>query len=183
MTCGQILPQNNQNSFFGFATNLLWTLHHKINLQFPQRAKAGEMIAFKRLFSRLHSQIPFDEASIEGLIHAQDYKAKYIPQAKVYNWGPDNLKDFFNLRRRNNAGNLVIKRKQGHSVATLSNLRILGVYLANIDFRLKPIFWSFLVILIEATARIVAYIDVLIYGQTHQLWKRIDSTKKDLNLF
>jgi biofilm PGA synthesis N-glycosyltransferase PgaC len=181
LVASRVIPHNNPDTFFGFAAHLQWNMHHKINLQFPDRPKAGELIAFRRVFKKLHHRVPFDEANLEAIIRSQGYKAKYQPDAIVYNYSPDNFRDFFYQRRRNYAGHIKVKKYQGYQVVTMSNLRLLGTYLSNLEWRSDYLIKSLLVILIEIFARIAGTIDVSVFNQTPKKWHHIKSTKVNLN--
>lgn len=180
MVGSRIIPKNKLDNFFGFAAHLQWNLHHKINLQFPDRPKAGELVAFKRVFKRLHQRVPFDEANIEAIMHTQGFKVVYCPEAIVYNFGPTNLWDFISLRRRNYAGHLRVKKVQGYQVVTFSNFRLLGAFMSNIDFKFKSLLWSAAVMSLEMFSRTLAVVDVIITNKTYRVWRTISSSKMNL---
>lgn len=182
MVCGRIIPLNSKESFFGFAAHLQWDLHHRINLQFPDRPKAGELIGFKRVFEKLNHQVAFDEANIEAIISAQGFNVVYCPLAIVYNYGPNNLFDFVHQRRRNYAGHLQVKKRQGHQVLTLSNFRLLGTFLANLQWNIDYISKSTAVMALEIFARSLGFFDTIISKKHYQIWRQIQSTKQKLSL-
>ncbi len=115
MTACRPVPVNDADEFMGFAAHLLWDLHHQMNLH---GFKAGEMIAFRKTFKRIPQHTAVDEASIEPLIRGQGYEVRYVPQAIVYNKGPDTVEDFLRQRRRIYAGHLELQRDLGYSVST-----------------------------------------------------------------
>jgi len=174
----QIVPINKANSLIGFAVNLLWELHHRINLQFPDRPKVGELIAFKKIFERIPPSSAVDEANIEPLIHFQDYEVRYCPNAIVYNKGPENIRDFLRQRRRIYAGHMALSKKYGYRVVTQSNFRILGVWLANLKLDPRSLFFTFIVILLEAVGRIIGFLDYKFNIRNHRVWKIAKTTKK-----
>lgn len=179
---GRVIPKNNLDSFFNYSSHLQWYLLHKMNIEFPDHVKCGELIAFRRVFKRISRAIPFDEASIEGLIRAQGFGVKYVPKAVVYNWGPDNWHDYITLRKRNNAGHYVIKSTQGYSVLTLDKMRILGIFVANWDY-MKPHWqWAIGAVALEVLARVWAWVEVNIQKRSVSQWQRISSAKKNFNL-
>src|SRR5262249_3607836 len=59
MTGARPVPVNDPTTFMGFAAHLLWDLHHRINLT---SFKAGEMIAFRKIFERIPYSTAVDEA-------------------------------------------------------------------------------------------------------------------------
>ena len=91
MTTGRPVPVNDPGTFMGFAAHLLWELHHQINLR---SFKAGEMIAFRKIFERIPYHTSVDEASIEPVVRGQEYEVRYVPKAVVYNKGPLTVGDF-----------------------------------------------------------------------------------------
>lgn len=180
LVASRVIPQNNPNTFFGFASHLQWTLHHKINLQFPDRPKAGELIGVKRVFQKLNHLVPTDEANIEAIVKTQGYDTKYVPEAIVYNYGPDNLFEFVSQRRRIYAQHLKVKHFQSYQVVTMSHLRLLGTHLSNIKFNNGFIIKSTLVMFLELYSRMLAFIDVYFFKKDHKNWTIVHSTKKQI---
>jgi len=175
----KIIPVNNPKTLMGFATHLWWRLFDKINLQFPDRVRVGEVIAFKKIFKRIPPSAIVDEAGIEPLIHLQGYKVKYCPEAIFFNKGPETVHDFLRQRRRNYAGHTAICHRYGYTVVTYSNLRILGTLIANIEWGSWQFFvYTPIVILLEALARIIGLIDFHFKLRSHAIWKIAKSTKK-----
>ncbi|HQF70147.1 MAG TPA: glycosyltransferase, partial [Promineifilum sp.] len=128
-------PVNDPATFMGFAAHLLWDLHHEINLH---GFKAGEMIAFRKVFQRIPPHTAVDEASVEPLIRGQGYGVRYIPEAIVYNKGPETVEDFLRQRRRIYAGHLEMQAQLGYSVSTMSGTKIAGHLLRHLDWRPRP---------------------------------------------
>ena len=126
MTGGRPVPANDPTSFMGFAAHLLWQLHHRISLYKP---KMGELVAFRRYFRQIPHRSAVDEASIEPLIKGQGLQLLYVPEAVVFNKGPETVGDFFKQRRRIFAGHLYVKDTLGYKVSTMNRLRILPLLL------------------------------------------------------
>ena len=105
------VPVDKPDNFMGYGVNLLWNLHHDINMN--GGFKAGEMIAFRRLFEMIDVETAVDEASIEQLIRAQGYQVQYVAAAIVYNKGADSIPDFIRQRRRIHAGHLEMTQTLG----------------------------------------------------------------------
>ena len=163
----------------GFANHLMWNLHHKTNLQFPDRPKVGELVAFRKIFERIPTKSSTDEANIEPLIFGQEYNVRYCPEAIVYTRGPASLREFLSRRRRNYAGHTRLKRNQGYQVVTYSNFRILGVFLGNLDWsNSKKMVWAVCIMMLEALARLFGVIDAYVRPNTLAIWKIAKSTKK-----
>lgn len=177
MTSSRPVPVNDPNTFMGFAAHLLWGLHHEINLR--GGFKAGEMIAFIKIFERIPYNTSVDEASIEPVIRGQGYKVRYIPEAIVYNKGPDTVEDFLRQRRRIYSGHLDIQALLGYSVSTMSGGRILKVLLQTMDWRPRPFVWTWLVVGLEVYGRFLGRRDYK-NRRDHTVWE-IAATTKELN--
>lgn len=114
------VPINDPKTFFGFASHLLWKLHHEIS---KKRPKMGELIAFRKIFQQIPVLSAVDEANIESLIRGQGYLAVYQPEAIVYNKGPQNLQEFIARRRHIYCGHLATRYEYSYEVSTLPDFR------------------------------------------------------------
>jgi len=175
MTTGRPAPVNDPGTFMGFAAHLLWDLHHQINLR---SFKAGEMIAFRKIFQRIPYRTSVDEASIEPVVRGQGYEARYVPTAVVYNKGPLTVDDFLRQRRRVFAGHLAVRHTLRYSVSTMSGWKILRILTQNLDWRPLPFLWTWGVAALEAYGRFLGSRDYR-KGRDHSVWE-IAKTTKDL---
>ncbi|MEP7015317.1 MAG: glycosyltransferase [Verrucomicrobiota bacterium] len=173
MTTCRPVPVNNPNTFMGFVAHLLWGLHHQINLK---DFKAGEMIAFRKIFQRIPYGTPVDEASIEPAIRNAGYGVCYVPTAIVHNKGPETLSDFLKQRRRIYAGHLALRDTAGYTVSTMKGSRILGLVLRTLDWHPRRFLWTWAVALLEVYGRFLGWCD---YGQRldHSIWEMAETTK------
>lgn len=178
LVAGKIIPKDDQNTFLGFANRLKWTLHHEINLAYPQRPKVGELIAFKKTFERIPPKTAVDEASIEPLIHLQGFQIKYVPDALVFNQGPKKLREYLSGRRRVYAGHLVTKKKYAYEIITFNSLRIIPIFLRNLQLSPKYLVYAFATGGLEIIARLVGYFDVRFKLRDHSIWKVATSSKE-----
>lgn len=128
MTGAHSISSDAPSTFFGYAANLMWQLHHEISLHQP---KMGELIAFRNVFRRLNPAIISDELSVHQVVGSLGYKVVYVPDAIVYNKGAENLDDFVSQRMRCIVGNLQIMRD--HNVP-ISTMRVLPVMRASLPF-------------------------------------------------
>jgi len=174
MTSSRPVPVNDEATFMGFAAHLLWGLHHQINLL---SFKAGEMIALRKIFTRIPYHTAVDEASIEPVIRAQGFKVQYVPEAIVYNKGPENLKDFLKQRRRIYAGHLAVRDLLGYGVSTLSGSRIVPILLRNLDWRPKQLAWTGAVVGLEVYSRLLGVRDHRA-KRDHSVWEIAETTKR-----
>jgi len=177
ITCARPVPVNDPTTFMGFAAHMLWNLHHEINLM---SFKAGEMIAFRRIFQRIPYDTVVDEASIEPVIRAQGYKVRYVPSAIVFNKGPDTVRDFMEQRRRIYSGHLAVRRVLGYTVSTMNSWRALRIVLRSLDWRPKPFLWTWGVAGLEAYCRFLGRRDYK-NRRDHRIWE-IASTTKEVKL-
>lgn len=168
-------PVNDPSGFMGFAAHMLWDLHHQINLD---GFKAGEMIAFRKVFDRIPPFTAVDEASVEPLIRGQGYGVLYVPEAVVFNKGPETVDDFLRQRRRIYAGHLEMRDRLGYAVSTMSGLKIAGLVLRNLDWRPKQFFWTWRVVALEMYGRYLGRRDYKA-RRSHTVWE-IASTTKEL---
>jgi poly-beta-1,6-N-acetyl-D-glucosamine synthase len=174
MSGGRPVPLNDSRSFFGFAAHMLWNLHHKLALQSP---KCGEAIAFRKVFSIIPSDTAVDELSIEALITRAGLKIRYVPDAVLYNRGPDNIHDFLNQRRRIYAGHLRVKSDSHYEASTMDGKRILRTWLSELGADPKEIIWGAGVAAMEAYSRILGSYDFH-RKKSHHVWTVVESTKQ-----
>jgi poly-beta-1,6-N-acetyl-D-glucosamine synthase len=174
ITCGRPVPVNDPATFMGFAAHMLWNLHHEVNLV---SFKAGEMIAFRKIFQRIPYDTVVDEASIEPVIRSQGYAVRYVPTAVVYNKGPDTTRDFMAQRRRIYSGHLAVRRVLGYSVSTMSSWNALRILVRRLDWRPKPFLWTWGVVGLEAYCRFLGRQDYK-KRRDHRMWEVATTTKE-----
>jgi cellulose synthase/poly-beta-1,6-N-acetylglucosamine synthase-like glycosyltransferase len=175
MTSCRPVPVNEPDTFMGFAAHLLWDLHHEIA---QQHFKAGEMTAFRLIFQRIPYDSAVDEASVEPVIKGQGYKTVYVPEAVVYNKGPETMSDFLRQRRRIYAGHLAVRSNLGYVVSTLSSWRILGALLRRLDWRPRQLLWTVGVVALEIYGRWLGWRDFRTRRQQHVVWEIAKTTKR-----
>ncbi|MGH7245718.1 MAG: glycosyltransferase [Candidatus Levyibacteriota bacterium] len=177
MTGVHPVPLNNiNNGLFGFAGNFLWELHHQLSLKNP---KMGEVVAFRKIFSRIPISSSVDEANIEPLVKGQGYTIKYISRAIIHNKAPGNLKDFVAQRRRIFAGHIAVRQEHGY---TVSSLRLLPIFFALISFfkknkHPKYYLYAIIVICLELYSRFLGWWDFTVAKKRHTVWDTIVTTK------
>jgi len=175
MTAARPVPVNDPQTFMGFTAHLLWDLHHQINLR---SFKAGEMVAFRKIFERIPYHTAVDEASVEPVIRGQGYEVRYAPKAVIYNKGPLTVDDFLRQRRRIYAGHLAVRNLLGYSVSTMNGGKILWLLLRNLDWRPRRFFWTWGAAALEVYGRLLGRHDYK-KRRDHCVWE-IAQTTKDL---
>jgi biofilm PGA synthesis N-glycosyltransferase PgaC len=173
MTSCRPVPVNDKNCFMGFAAHLLWTLHHFINLM---DFKAGELIAFRKVFVRIPYSTAVDEAAIESVIRGQGYSVRYIEDAVTYNKGPETVRDFLRQRRRIYSGHLMLRDTSGYRVATLSSRRMLGLALRHLEWRPRAFVWTWAIAALEMYGRVLGKLDYK-RRRDHSVWEIAGTTK------
>lgn len=174
MTGARPVPVNEKKGFLGTAVHLLWDLHHAISLEAP---KMGELVAFRRVLDRIPEDTAVDEAMIEHLVRRAGYAIRYVPEALVWNRGPDTLADLMRQRRRIHAGHLRLTRSHGGRVSTQNPLRILRILARRRPVQKKEWLWIACAVLFEALARTLAVYDVRVRGRNPFIWDIAASTK------
>lgn len=174
MTTCRPVPVDDPSRFLGFATHLLWTLHHEVN---RVAFKAGEMIAFRKVFQRIPYKTSVDEASIEPVIRGQGYAVRYVERAIVFNKGPATTRDFLSQRRRIYAGHLALAKEIGYRVSTVSSWKVLGLMLRTLDWRPRAFLWSWGVAALEAYGRFLGSRDYRRH-RDHSVWQIAGTTKQ-----
>jgi biofilm PGA synthesis N-glycosyltransferase PgaC len=174
MTSCRPVPINDPSRFMGFTAHYLWNLHHLTNLV---DFKAGELIAFRKVFVRIPYRTAVDEAAIESVIRGQGYLVRYVDTAITYNKGPETVRDFLRQRRRIYSGHLTLRDTVGYRVATLSSLRMLGLALGHLDWHPRPFLWTWAVAALEAYGRLLGRRDYK-RRREHTVWDIATSTKQ-----
>ena len=177
MVGGHPVPTNSKDTFIGFAVNLEWELHHAISLRHP---KMGELISFRNIFRQIPRDTAVDEASIEPLIVGQGMKLRYAPEAIIYNYGPETVRDFIKQRRRIFAGHLYVKDTLGYQVATMNSLRILTLFFRNIKADWRYFIWAPFVFALEFYVRMLGKYDYNVRKRKPFVWQMVETTKKDM---
>jgi poly-beta-1,6-N-acetyl-D-glucosamine synthase len=175
MTGGHPLPVNDPRSFTGFAAHLLWGLHHYVALKTP---KMGELTAVRRIFERIPRYSAVDEANMEPLVCGQGYEIRYVPEATVFNRGPETIGDFLKQRRRIYAGHCKLCRIQGYHVSTMSGLRILTTLAQHPEWHWRWWLWTPGVIALEVLGRFLGWWDFRWARRSHTIWEVAASTKQ-----
>jgi cellulose synthase/poly-beta-1,6-N-acetylglucosamine synthase-like glycosyltransferase len=175
MTGAHPIPTNNDNCFIGYASHLVWNLHHQIALKTP---KCGELIAFRKIFDSIPTDTAVDEAWIEYEISKKGYKILYVPEAIVYNRGPETVRDYIKQRRRIACGHLDLTKRVKYKVSS-QNFTLLLRALLEVFPLSKPSKWPYFfgAVTLEGISRLLGYYDY-VSGKSHVIWDIVESTKK-----
>ena len=174
MTGARVVPLNSPRSFLGWTIHLLWHLHHSMAMESP---KLGELVAFRNVVPNIPTATATDEVALEATLTAQGYQLAYIPQAMVYNYGPETVADFIMQRRRIFAGHLHIAETLGYRTISMRNswLMRLGLkFLRRYPLLLPRLGFA---AVLEGYARLLGWYDHLT-RHNHRVWQRVESTKQ-----
>ncbi len=116
MTGGRIQPTNPRRGIANRVVHLMWTLHHEVSRRQP---KLGEVAAFRRCFESINVSTLVDEVTIERQVQEAGLRLRYIPEAVVYNRGPNTMRDYLRLRTRINRGHVSVRAATGYAPATM----------------------------------------------------------------
>lgn len=184
VTAARMLPLNAKKTLPGYFSHLWWRLWHRVTLKF---FRGGEIIAFRKAVKKIPRYIGADEVYLIDEILAQGYKARYIPQAVVYNMGPQTIGDILRMRRRHAAHHLQFRRfgPKVYYPKTMDNLYVFRLFLKEVNwFSLKEAIFGISSLILEAVSRILAYRDTYLVQEKEdfQIWERSQSTKKLLSI-
>ena len=173
---GRPVPMNNPKNFFGFVSQMIWNLHHRVSMY--KRVKlSGEFCAFRaKLVNKVPHDIMVDDAFIESVIRQQGYKVIYVPDSVVYMRGPENILDFMNQRSRVHEGYFQIKKLFNIIVPTTNPLTIFKVLPIGEHTTKKEFSWAALAIALETYAYGLAFFNFF-RGKKEFSWIQIKSTK------
>jgi poly-beta-1,6-N-acetyl-D-glucosamine synthase len=173
-TGGRPTPVNDEKTLMGYAVHLLWRLHHRMALIHP---KLGEMIAFRRLFTAIPKDSAVDEASIEALVKSKRLQLKYIPDAIIYNKGPETFRDFVKQRRRIQNGHLWLLHKHNYRVSSQESGILKRIFLDEIKANPGQVFKLFIVVVMELYCRLLGTYDYEVKKKNPFTWEISTSTK------
>jgi O-antigen/teichoic acid export membrane protein len=115
MTGGRVVPTNPRKGFINRLVHAQWDMHHELALIRP---KLGEAVVFKRVFMSIDPATLADEVSIEAVVQASGSELRYVPEAQVYNHGPETLRDFVLRRAVCHRGHVHIRESTGYEPAS-----------------------------------------------------------------
>jgi len=172
---GHPMPTNDVKTWIGFASVMLWTMHHYISLITP---KIGELIAFRDIGTRLPTDTQSDEDILKMELEKKGYRSVYAPEAVVFNRGPDTKEDFLKQRTRVNIGEIYMKETHDFSIPTWNAKLLIGsMFHVLQDMGLHPFKMTYAAIL-EFTARNAAKTHVRSGGGDRNIWEQVQTTKK-----
>jgi cellulose synthase/poly-beta-1,6-N-acetylglucosamine synthase-like glycosyltransferase len=196
------VPTNSAKTFIGFCVKTMWEMHHQIALKSP---KCGELIAFRRalpaepatpaivpglssapgtelkpgtpILTDIPAESAVDEASIEAEILKHNLKIIYVPEAIVYNKGPETVREFIAQRRRIAAGHIWLQKNFQHKISTNNKLSVISLTLSRFSLNPKNDLRLIGMMFLEITAKLLGSYDFYFKKSRHTIWERIGTTK------
>jgi biofilm PGA synthesis N-glycosyltransferase PgaC len=178
MTGGRPIPTNDCRKFIGAVSFLLWRLHHEVSSANIENPKIGEIIAFRNVIRYIPKDTVVDEAWIEMAIRKKGFAVRYVPDAVVYNHGPENISDFLKQRRRIYNGHLQLKKKGGYEVPTMKISKIMKVIPRVLGYSLKDLFFFIGAVFLEVYGRFLGAYDFYVKKTNPYIWDMATSTKE-----
>jgi hypothetical protein len=182
MAGGRIEPQNERRGICNALVHLQWELHDLASMRTP---KLGEVVVFRRVFSRIEGTSLTDEVSVEALLTTIGYGLVYVREATVLNHGPTRFTDYMRHRSRIHAGHLLVQRSDGYMPSTMRASVALRAALDLVTTKLSKAPLLMLALLVEVCVRIIAKLEVhrrLLTGDRTGVWVPIESAKRDIPL-
>ena len=174
MTGAHPVPLNTKDTFAGYVVHFLWEVHHQVALR---RAKCGELVAFRRVFRSIPPETVVDEPQIEALVRRAGLDIEYVPDAVVYNLGPDSVREILMRRRSITAGYLALSRQTRFRTATQARRSVLRVVLLRVVTGREPVFRAIGAVLVECLARVLGFWDFHFSRGPVHVWTMAPSTK------
>ena len=169
---GHPVPVNDPRTFFGFASHLLWGLHHRIS---QREAKlTGEFFAMRVGIVEELPAVVNDDLYIEYAVKRRGYALVYAEKAVSFMRGPETLGDFLRQRVRVHVGHMQIAAMTGYKPKTASiyeNIRHLKDF-----FTLRRMHFIAGAVLLEAFARILAFFHFK-FRKIPLTWEHAKTTK------
>lgn len=175
MTGGRPVPVNDPSVFMGHVVHMMWRLHHAAAQISP---KLGEVVAFRSFVKSIPFDTATDEASIEAIVTRAGFRLCYVPDAIVYNKGPENVREFILQRRRIAAGHYYLRKNEAYAVSTSSALIVLHLFAKDLLVNPSRILWSLGAAVLEVAGRALGMYDAIIRKKNPFVWEIAATTKR-----
>lgn len=169
------VPDDDDTTLVGYATRLLWDMHHVIASSSP---KQGELVAWRNVIERFPHDIAMDEAYLEAVVTGAGYRLAYAPEAVVRNRGASSLRGFIRQRRRNHTGHRVLASRTGYRPATRDHRRLAALGLRYLLERPSRAHWTVAAALLELWCSVLGWWDFAVAHEGGTVWPMIEGTKE-----
>ncbi|MBN1659522.1 MAG: glycosyltransferase [Anaerolineae bacterium] len=174
MTGAQKMAVNTPDHIVGLLSHLRLSMEHQLCLEIP---RLGELIAFRKVFDQLPTDVAMDEAFVEAFIIRRGMQVRYAPDAVVYSMGPETVSDFVKQRRRNYAGHLHLKNKYGYQVSSLQNSRVVRIAIEQVWGIVRLLTTLGVLAVLESYSRLLGAWDYYVKKEKHVVWDMAWTTK------
>ncbi|NCA74016.1 MAG: glycosyltransferase [Gammaproteobacteria bacterium] len=172
---GHPVPTNGKDSFAGFASHMLWAMHHHVSMVHP---KIGELVAFRDIGTRLPLRTQSDEDILRMKLEKAGYTGVYATDAVIRNRGPETVADFVKQRTRVNIGERYMKKDYGYDIPTWEGRLLVGAMFGTVkEMGFHPLKMS-VTAAMEAYARLKASAYVMSDKGDMSVWDPVSTTKK-----
>ncbi|MDD4709440.1 MAG: glycosyltransferase [Candidatus Methanomethylophilaceae archaeon] len=172
---GHPVPTNGKDSFAGFASHMLWAMHHHVSMVHP---KIGELVAFRDIGTRLPLRTQSDEDILRMNLEKAGYTGVYATDAVIRNRGPETVADFVKQRTRVNIGERYMKKGYGYDIPTWKSSLLVGAMFGAVkEMGFHPLKMS-VTAAMEAYARLKASAYVMSDKGDMSVWDPVSTTKK-----
>lgn len=175
MVGGHPIPTNDPSTKVGFASQMLWAMHHNVAMIYP---KIGEIVAFRDIGTRLRTDLQSDEDIIRMKLEEAGYKTAYAPDATIYNRGPDTEEDFLKQRVRVNIGEVTMKKIYDYDIPSWNKKILVKAYLQTMKQLGFHPFKMLYMTRMEFKARRLAREHVARGEDKMSCWDPVQSTKR-----
>jgi glycosyltransferase involved in cell wall biosynthesis len=172
---GHPVPTNGKDSFAGFASHMLWAMHHHVSMVHP---KIGELVAFRDIGTRLPLRTQSDEDILRMNLEKAGYTGVYATDAVIRNRGPETVADFVKQRTRVNIGERYMKKDYDYDIPTWKSSLLVGAMFGAVkEMGFHPLKMS-VTAAMEAYARLKASAYVMSDKGDMSVWDPVSTTKK-----
>ena len=168
------IPVDDNRTVMGKVAHLLWKSHHLLALKSP---KAGEVIAFKRVFDQIDPDSSVDEADIEHRVKQKGLKVAYEPRAVIFNKGCSTIRDLVKQRKRIYHGHILLW-ESGYTVSTMRARDAGRAVLKATEWTPKGVLALILFCGVELYSRILAHWEHFRRSGEPTVWDMTTTTKE-----
>lgn len=168
------VPQDDERTFSGYASQLLWRLHHAVASVSP---KQGELVAWRNVVPALPDYAVMDEAYLESAVAKQGLQLAYAPEAIVHNHGPANVQAFLTQRRRNHAGHRLLAQHEGYRPKTRDHLLVARLAVDELVRHPGRVHWFIAIVALELWSSVLGWWDHRVAHRSHAVWTIVEGTK------
>lgn len=177
MVGAQKMAVNTPDHIISLLSHIRLRMEHQLCLEIP---RLGEMVAFRKVFTRIPPDVAMDEAFIEAIVVERGMRVRYAPDAVVYSVGPTTIADFVRQRRRNHAGHLYLKHKYGYAVSSIQNKKVAKIALKELWGVIQFLWVLFLLAAVEGSSRLLGWYDFAVKGERHVVWDMAWTQKQNV---